>query len=163
MMSVWLAWTLGCSGNTPAGPSCAEPHVYYAPDNSGDLYFGCAPPEGWVLTAPGEPEPRDPTAALPVPPVAATPPLPRPPPLVEDVPPTGDTGGYEEEVVEPPSPETGDDTGGAEEGDSAAPDGSGDTGLPEGGEGLEGPPDTGVVPEGEPDFDPETGDTGLVP
>src|SRR5262249_45483167 len=29
---------------------CDQPHLYYAPDNSGDTYFGCEPPVGWLET-----------------------------------------------------------------------------------------------------------------
>jgi hypothetical protein len=48
-------FTLGaCWFSTPSPPACKDPHLWYAPDSSGDVYFGCDRPEGWLETPPNE-------------------------------------------------------------------------------------------------------------
>lgn len=61
---MWWLWWIGCgtapfewlSGLWSGSDDCAEPHLYYAPDGSSDVYFGCDPPPGWLETPPDEGE-----------------------------------------------------------------------------------------------------------
>jgi hypothetical protein len=50
MSALLLGW-LACASDV-GRPQCGEPHVFYAPDGSGDVYFGCSPAEGWLGDAP---------------------------------------------------------------------------------------------------------------
>jgi hypothetical protein len=123
---------------------CDAPHLWYAPDDSGDVYFGCAPPEGWVRTPPDEHE----FASLPT----------APPP------PDTDTGSAPTDGWVPPPPpdttvsppDTSLDTGWI---DTAGTGDTADTAAND--TGLGGPPqaddtaDTGLPPV-------DTADTGLL-
>ncbi|MCA9495068.1 MAG: hypothetical protein KC621_34305, partial [Myxococcales bacterium] len=42
---------LGCWSREVV-PECVDPHLWYAPDGSEDVYFGCTPPAGWIDTPP---------------------------------------------------------------------------------------------------------------
>jgi hypothetical protein len=60
---MWWVWWIACAApfewlsDLWSGPDeCAEPHLYYAPDGSSDVYFGCDPPLGWLETPPDEVE-----------------------------------------------------------------------------------------------------------
>lgn len=142
-------------------PACDEPHLWYAPDASGDVYFGCQPPGGWLRSPPDE-------LAF------ATSTTPGPDPVIptEDTP--SDTGGgvTDTDTVEPPPTDTSrppdthtGDTGADTAGDTGADDTS-DTGalepedtgapLPEDTSALPPPEDTGGGPA-------DTSDTGAPP
>ncbi|MEZ4235316.1 MAG: hypothetical protein R3F59_03985 [Myxococcota bacterium] len=127
--------------------ACDAPHLWYAPDTSGDVYFGCVPPDGWVRTPPDEER-----LAAPPPPAPA---------------PTGDSGAYTPtDGWVPPPPDTAPptathDTGWIDTADTAW----GDTGL-----GGPDRPDTGAAPAGDTadtgwidSGDTGVGDTGLPP
>lgn len=62
---MWVVLLFGCGGGAATGASGGpfawlhdllfgdrdcEPHLFYAPDGSGDTYFGCEPPAGWLET-----------------------------------------------------------------------------------------------------------------
>src|SRR5262245_3674317 len=47
---MWFAPLVGCFFSLPEKAECEDPHLWYAPDGSGDTYFGCEPPEGWKET-----------------------------------------------------------------------------------------------------------------
>lgn len=116
---------------------CESPHLWYAPDASGDVYFGCTPPEGWGRTPPDEH-------------LFETPPTPTPPPEVDTG--TTATDGW----VPPPPPDTGGPLPDTAELDTGLFEdtGLGDTGLGDTGLGGTAPDDTGLPPE-------DTADTGL--
>lgn len=167
---MWWLSIVACWFSRPAAPSCDEPHLWYAPDSSGDVYFGCDQPPGWLATPPDEesfaieipapPEPEEPdpttdpfTSADPTginPPKEDTGLSPEPPP--------DDTSDEPEETGLEEGPRGG-DTGEIEDrtGDTGElPPETGDTGdtadLPPEETGLE---ETGLPPAG------PTGDTGI--
>ncbi len=41
-----LLWLASCG--IPDAKPCDDPHLWYAPDSSGDVYWGCEPPAGWL-------------------------------------------------------------------------------------------------------------------
>jgi hypothetical protein len=50
----WCAavFAAGCTcGRSTA--ECSEPSLWYAPDPSGGVFWGCKPPEGWLAEPPG--------------------------------------------------------------------------------------------------------------
>jgi hypothetical protein len=51
---MWFVSLVGCFLSLPEKAPCTDPHLWYAPDGSGDTYFGCAPPEGWQEVPPDE-------------------------------------------------------------------------------------------------------------
>lgn len=51
---MWWLSVVACWFSRPSAPSCDEPHLWYAPDTSGDVYFGCDQPAGWLVTPPDE-------------------------------------------------------------------------------------------------------------
>jgi hypothetical protein len=51
----WLLASAGCGWWEPETPTCDEPHLFYANDLSGDVYFGCDPPKGWTETPADDP------------------------------------------------------------------------------------------------------------
>ena len=163
---------------------CPEPHLWYAQDDSGDVYFGCTPPSGWQRTPPDEilfatppestadpvavmsadvdtgigstsdPTPRIDTSA---PPLDTSLPFPKNDDLPEDEPERGgaeDTGFEEDE-----------DTGfegdtGVEEDEDVGPEGE-DTGIEEDDTGFEEDEDTGAEEgEGGEDTGVEEGEEG---
>lgn len=146
----------GCFFSMPEQVSCTDPHLWYAPDGSGDTYFGCAPPEGWSETPPDESAYAASTQTTTV----------GPEPDIDTDEPDVDTG--EQTVVfpprdtAPPKPVVTGDTGSPP--DTALPDPE-DTALPPEDTGLDtgaaiDTSDTGAEPI-EPGELPPTGDTGL--
>jgi hypothetical protein len=53
-MTMWWLTLGACWFSSPSPPACKDPHLWYAPDSSGDVYFGCDKPEGWLENPPDE-------------------------------------------------------------------------------------------------------------
>ena len=145
----------GCFLSLPEKAPCSDPHLWYAPDGSGDTYFGCEPPGGWTEIPPDESVYAASTQTV----------SPGPEPDVDTDEPDIDTG--EQTVVfpprdtSPPEPVVTGDTGGAID-TGLDPE---DTALPPEDTGIDtGAPvdttDTGLDPQGEGE-PARTGDTGV--